>query len=246
MRWLVLVALVACGDPPPQGMRTGFSDKLADGSHATRVRTCTFPVPNQHEQQLVDLRMIERSVLAGRVDEVKTLAYLFAQPPPAWMAPWPEASEHVTAAARSLATSPDLGAACRRTPLLATACAGCHVEAHVAPNLVTPARPSDDVTFASRAAIHRWAIDRLWDGMIGASDSPWQLGLAALAEVPAPDAIGGEDLMLAQHLQRVARDQLGAPASDVASRGEAYGELLASCTGCHVAKRPRLATRAAR
>jgi len=234
MRALVLVALAACGDPPMHGT---LFDPLFDGPHATPVQACTVVVPSRHEQQLVDLRMIERSVLAGRLTETKTLAYLFAQPAEPWMAPWPFAAARVASAARELAKAPDLGAACRRMPRLATACAQCHVDAHVAPNLVTPPPPEDDVTDASRAAIHRWAVDRLWEGMISASDSPWQLGLAALADVPAPDAISGDRLMLAQHLQSLARDQLGAPASDVESRGAAYSTLLASCTSCHVAFR---------
>lgn len=233
MRAVVLVALAACSSPT----RVVIDPPLFDGPHATPVRTRIVAAPSRHELTLVDLRMIERDVLAGRLTEAKTLAYLFAQPAEPWMAPWPHDTARVASAALALATAPDLGAACVRTPMLATACAHCHVAAHVAPNLVTPARPQDDVTDASRAAIHRWAIDRLWDGMIGASDSPWQLGLAALAEIPAPDAISGDRLMLAQHLQSLARDQLGAADSDVESRGAAYGEMLASCTSCHVAYR---------
>src|SRR5580704_9247504 len=118
----IAIALTACGHPVPH---TDPHDRLADGPHATPVRTATVEpdvVERRHGQHIDDLRMIERDLIAGRLDEARTLGYLLAQPPEPWMSPWPFDTAYVEAAALDLVTAPDLEAAYRSEARLAAAC----------------------------------------------------------------------------------------------------------------------------
>ena len=243
------IALTACAHPAPHD---DPHDRLADAPHATPVRSAVVVAPvleRAHAQHIDDLRMIEHDLIAGRLDEAKTLAYLLAQPPEPWMSPWPFDTAYLEAAALDLVTAPDLDAACRSEARIAVACARCHVDAHRLPSVNPPAPPEAGTASGPRAAMHRWAIDRVREGLVAATDSPWRSGLEALAETPPPDARVANEGVLATRLQGLAHAQLEAPPLDLGERGAAYGELLSTCASCHVAlgaARSIVATRAKR
>jgi mono/diheme cytochrome c family protein len=89
-------------------------------------------------------------------------------------------------------------------------------------------------------ARHRWAADRLWEGVVGADDGPWHAGLAVLAAAPLRWPELGDRKELALSLQRLAADARQRSATDtVADRARGYGEMLVICTTCHTAKPTR-------
>lgn len=237
----IAIVLTACGHPVRGADPV---DRLIETRHATPVHTAAA-VPDAlertHGQHIADLRMIERDLIAGRLDDAKTLAYLLAQPSEAWMSPWPFDTAYVEAAALDLVTAADLDAALRSEARLVAACGRCHVDAHRLPSVTTP-EPSEPT--------HGWAIDRVREGVVGATDSPWRSGLEALADArPPPDARVANAGVLATRMQDAARAQLDAPPIDLDERGVAYAALLATCASCHVALgavRPIVATRATR
>ena len=86
----------------------------------------------------------------------------------------------------------------------------------------------------------RWAVERLWDGLMIPSDERWAHGAEALREPPldADDLItlagaNGEEWGRKIHeLGHVARGL-----SDPARRSEIYSQILAACVHCHSASR---------
>ena len=180
-----------------------------------------------------DLRMIERRLIAGQLDEAVTLAHLLARPASdPGVAAWGPEVRQVADAANALAAAPSLDEACRRAPRVSAACAGCHLRTGAAPVfLPPPPAPLDRPTRDARMARHLWATDRLWEAMVGGSDPAWRAGLAVLAATPLPFA-ERDPSRFARRLQDLARDELS-PATAAADRAAAYGELLVTCTGCH-------------
>ncbi len=236
----IAIALTACRHPAP---RIDPDDRLAEAPHATPVHVAEAPaLERTHGQHFDDLRMIERDLIAGRLDEAKTLGYLLVQPPEPWMSPWPFDTAYVEAAALDLVTAPDLDAAYRSEARLVAACARCHLDAHRLPSVST--LPPPDTSHGS-------AIDRVREGLIEATDSPWRSGLEALAETPPPPDVRVANAgVLATRLQDAARAQLEAPPVDLDDRSAAYGALLSTCASCHVtlgaADRAIVATRVKR
>ena len=84
--------------------------------------------------------------------------------------------------ARELSVATKLDQAVRREAQLVAACAGCHDAANVVPDVGTPpAEPREGSTVESRMDRHRWAADRLWDGVMTNDDGAWKAGLDVLA-----------------------------------------------------------------
>ena len=83
-------------------------------------------------------------------------------------------------------------------------------------------------------ARHAWAVDRLWEGMIGGGDHRWELGVAALGDTPLPFSPRSDAPILAARLQRLAKRahamRMGETLDD---RMRTYGEILVTCAACH-------------
>lgn len=175
-----------------------------------------------------DLFMIERELIAGRLREAKALAYLLARPAETWVAPWPPEARDVVQASLAVAAARNLDEALQRVPAIGAACARCHAESHQAPDLA-PVPPQPDPR-APDAAAHRWAIDRVREGVIRGSDASWRRGLKALAAMPPPVAQVADEHAIAARLRALAGTEVDA---DVADRSAVWGDLLVTCTGCH-------------
>jgi hypothetical protein len=79
---------------------------------------------------------------------------------------------------------------------------------------------------------HLWAMDRMWEALIGGSDEAWRIGAEALA-TQSPDeefGLGGASAALAEALHDQARD---ARQLTAAARPAAYADLVKVCAGCH-------------
>jgi len=79
--------------------------------------------------------------------------------------------------------------------------------------------PGVDFTSESHIRRHRWAADRVWDGVVGSSELQWRAGL----EMFTRDIAG----------YRVHEVATRALASAPDERAEMYRELLVSCMACH-------------
>jgi cytochrome c553 len=186
------------------------------------------------------LRAIEMLLVHGKLDDARALARAIA------IAPDESGSEVVAKRvvvvrerAEALASAPTVDEGCRRAAKLAAACADCHVDSGVLPEFANPPSvPPDLDTVKARMARHRWATDRLWEGVVGDNDETWRAGLDVLAATPLPwSKISAEREALAHRLQQLADDARKTQATDqLRDRANAYGEILVTCAACHTAR----------
>jgi hypothetical protein len=185
-----------------------------------------------------DLRMVQRLLVAGKLDDGRSLAYLLTRPTAdAGLTRWDEQSRRVSAAARELTRTPNVNEALRQLARVAVECAGCHVAARSTPTFASPPPPADRPTPEARMARHAWAAERLWEAILGADDARWRGGLTVLADAPLPPDVLSDTGKFGRDLQAYARTQLdthGSPSLE--TRGIAYGEILVLCAGCHASR----------
>ncbi|HEU4731886.1 MAG TPA: hypothetical protein VFT22_28520, partial [Kofleriaceae bacterium] len=113
------------------------------------------------------VRAIDRLLLRGNLEDTRALARSIAESPAApELTAWQAEINVVRQRAAALAAAPSIDEACRREAQLAAACASCHVETRIQPEFdVTPPVPPDLDTIQARMARHRWAADRMWEGL---------------------------------------------------------------------------------
>jgi mono/diheme cytochrome c family protein len=181
-------------------------------------------------------RAIDRLLVRGDLDNARALAASMANitPPPA-LETWARQTSLVRDRAAALASATSVDDACRRAARVGEACAACHVDAGARLAFdAYPAAPADDPTIDARMARHRWAVDRLWEGMIGNADKPWQAGLGVLAVTPLPfSPAAGDRVALAAGLQRLVRQAKEQNLTTPSQRAQVYGEILVTCAACH-------------
>jgi len=182
---------------------------------------------------------IQGAVIAGSLDDTREPAtwLLEHQSPAGLPARWEEYVTAMRGAARDLLNAEDLGSAAGATSRLGLACGSCHVSNNVTVEFDEDKRPSDKEDSRSHMRRHRWAADRMWEGIIGPSNASWSRGANLLFESPMnPKGLGaeaGDDSVLGM-ARRV--HQLAANAttvSDPAERANIYAEFLANCATCH-------------
>ncbi len=189
------------------------------------------------------LRAIEMLLVHGKLDEARSLARAIAIAPD-------ESGSQVVAKrvtivrdrAEALASAANIDEACRREARLAAACADCHVDSGVLPEFANPPPvPPDLDTVKGRMARHRWATDRLWEGVVGDNDETWRAGLDVLAATPLPwSKISADREALAHRLQQLADEARRTQATDqLRDRAREYGDILVTCAACHTAQTAR-------
>lgn len=183
-------------------------------------------------QHFSDLRTVQQMLVAGKLEEAKAFAFLLTRSSPAMRAT-PEGRD-VTLAAGSLASARTLDDAVDHAIRIGGACASCHVRVHKTPLFPVPSRaPRDAPTIAAQMARHEWAVARLWEGYIGASQAHWRAGLYVLATSPLP-RMNIASSGIARTLQQRARRALDrGDAPTIAERAADYADLLDACVSCH-------------
>jgi len=122
---------------------------------------------------------------------------------------------------------------------MARVCGDCH-EANGAEvglgNIGSP--PADNQDVRTQMRRHLWAVNRMWQGLIGPSDSAWTGGseVLAMVRVKASDIARApnEEPQVNYLIKRLR--EIGAAGSEATSRESRsvlYGELLSLCADCH-------------
>lgn len=117
---------------------------------------------------------------------------------------------------------------------MAQACGRCHSAAGATLDLEDPAPPAKGEGVKAEMAVHAWAAEKLWLGMIRPSDQDLQDAVAVIA---APGLTEGADPQVSQaaaELDKGVHDLAAAVQEDVSARGERYGQLLLTCATCHL------------
>lgn len=131
----------------------------------------------------------------------------------------------------------DLRSASTTVARLGLGCGRCHQVQSVTPALpeLTPPEPGE--SFASAMRTHRWATDRMWEGLVGPSSDRWIRGSTMFIVLPGCDETMGASEQAqrdpCQHAQSLARR--GHVARSLEARATIYGRLLTTCAQCHAA-----------
>jgi cytochrome c553 len=184
-----------------------------------------------------EVREIGRALAFGRLDAAREHAAALARTAPdarvgaGELATIRDLAREIAAARRADEAYPALGT-------LATACAACHVRSRARPPGDVVAEPAEDGSPGGRMARHRWAADRLWEGLILPSAGRWDAGLVVLAEVPLPVSAFTDDRAVEAEVtgwgERLRdRARTARRARLAGERAHHVGKLLAACAGCH-------------
>ena len=120
---------------------------------------------------------------------------------------------------------------------MGVACATCHSAVNGGPHINVDMAPPATSDPGRTMVRHVWAVDRLWEGIIGPSDAAWASGAAVLAapglDLGPPGNRPQQADELAEHVPELGR--MAKSARTPSDRAEVYGHLLQTCALCHEA-----------
>lgn len=189
-----------------------------------------------------DVNSIQLALISGNLVLARELAKQvrasFAGPAPEGWGPFIERS---VASAEMLEVTDDLNMAARLAGAMAGTCGDCHRDQGIEVvdhDAVPPPRVDDK--FQDFMVQHRWAADRMWEGIIAPSDAAWSAGAEVLASTELTLEDIGDKLVMTPEiegwLQQIRKDGSAAATSESAeARQELYGSFLAGCASCHSA-----------
>lgn len=191
------------------------------------------------QEHMQRISQIKTAVIRGDLDGLRR--------PAAWLAqhePSPEASIlyvpfilSMRGHASEILEAQDANEAAGDVSVIATDCANCHIASEIVIDFGNAADPPAWSDMESHMQRHQWAIDRLWEGLIGPSDASWSRGIRMLAEAPlhGTEAVwdgsvtGGDEM--ARRVHELGRE--AATALLPHARAAVYGEMLGVCADCH-------------
>lgn len=239
------VAETPAVDKPVAPPKDAAAPKEAGAGDKAGAPKAEFPAHmKDHFSQAVTLRDL---LIVGDLEG--------ARKPAEWLADrdkhgeFPEAwNPHTTKmhiSAKRIATAKSLEEASKEFGQLGNTCAECHVALGAKPGFAETPMPSGAADTRAHMQRHAWGVARLWEGLIGPSEDRWSLGAVLLAEEPLHEDkfLSGEPVSDKARLLSASVHKLGQQASeptDGAARTRIYGELLATCSGCHSEMWPQL------
>ena len=198
-------------------------------------------IADHMHEHLTRISTIKSAIVAGKLEEVRE--------PATWLA------DHETAAslpaefesyviqmrryARDVIEAQDLVSAAESVSKMAKTCGNCHLVNDVNMEFGYDQKPREDledvVTHMQR---HQWAADRLWEGLIGPSDTAWNRGTDMLIDAPLQPS---DVTMATEHVAEIsniarrihALGGIGTQPMTPDARSELYAELLGLCASCH-------------
>jgi cytochrome c553 len=139
--------------------------------------------------------------------------------------------------ARDILDAKDVKSASIAMAAVANDCGRCHRATGTKPDFGFYREPPSWSDLASHMQRHEWAIDRLWEGLMGPSNGSWARGVRMLAEAPlhGTENTWGESQAegdeLAERVHELGIQAVSALTPD--ARADVYGEMIATCAACH-------------
>jgi cytochrome c553 len=183
---------------------------------------------------------IHDAVVMGRLADAKQPAgYLAKHWPDQVLETWIPFVRSLRSTAAEVEHAENLQAAAKGTADLALSCGECHEALDDGPTFDPPPEPPAGDEAAAVMHRHRWATDRLWEGVVQPSTERWMQGIDALQRLPdCQEDPGGEQLTADIEAARAATERVrlqAKDATDLRDRARLYGELLGTCSTCHLA-----------
>lgn len=211
----------------------------SDGAKPTRAAPSALPEVEKvalMERHYRSAIAAHDALVRGDVGAVRTdLGSLAAQPAPAGApASWSPYDARLRAAARDAHNAKDVNEAATALANVVEACGTCHERLGAGPDYHKPPRQAGTSRVETEMLGHRWASERLWEGVTGPWDDAWQRGAAALAKanVFPPDA-GESDALRAQEAALRALGEQALRSHGIHDRSVLYGRMLGTCASCH-------------
>jgi cytochrome c553 len=141
--------------------------------------------------------------------------------------------------ARQVIEAQDLASAAESVSNMAKTCSNCHLVNDIFLEFGYDNRPraylDDVVTHMQR---HQWAVDRLWEGLIGPSDDAWNRGTDMLIDAPLRPSDVTEATAHNGELGKIVRrihalGGIGTVTKSPDARSALYAEILGLCASCH-------------
>lgn len=190
----------------------------------------------EHFGKLVEVR---DALVAGRLEKARPPARALAEHrPEAMPAEWLPFILHMREAAHVVAEAESLERAASGTGALARSCGACHdaLDAQIQWIETSPPPAAEDA--AAKMRKHRWAADRLWEGVTLPSEEAWLRGVEAFVDLPecSLDPTQEVDRVRIDRIreQTAALEDEARRAQDLDTRATVYGRLLATCGACHL------------
>ena len=199
-------------------------------------------VDHMHEH-LDRITSIKTSIIMGNLDGVRESAKSLAEHEVWSSLPdnYEAFVEPMRSYAREVVAAPDFQTAADAVSGMAITCSGCHQANKVALKFDVEMKPEEWGETKMHMQRHQWAVDRMWEGLMGPSDEAWSYGTNMLVDIPlhpydvAGDAVDMEDTIaidvIAQRLHTLGGQ--GAYTHEPAERQKMYGEVLSICADCH-------------
>jgi hypothetical protein len=242
---MIVVSMVTVGcRPTPAPERTG-SDTIAGSASpaadfAEKIRTVQLHM----HIRFAAAHRLEQAIAFGDLDRARGEAKIIMETTEPDIIPiWQPYLDHVRDAAYQVSVSTNLIAAAKTSAILGHQCAQCHTSVKAKITLPAERAPTDGVRLATNMASHQWATARMWEGLMMPSTERWNQGATVLAKAPLAIVAEGDlpaDQAVGDDVSRVrllAGRALKAESMD--DRTNVYGELLATCAGCHATIRDR-------
>lgn len=185
---------------------------------------------------------LQRAIARGHLDQARALARWLLEHEEKPGEGWQPFLSELRAAAREVASAPDLPTAGRLAGRLGRACSRCHEDRGAVVSFTWTPAPDDEPTLRAQMERHQWAAARLWEGLVGPSNEMWSQGATVLAgtRLDRPATARADDATLGALVAQVRELATRAgQLSDHDARGKLYGELLSTCASCHQLARPR-------
>jgi cytochrome c553 len=183
------------------------------------------------------VRELEEAVIRGDLEGAKAAAQWIAEHQETTGLPAGTESyvKATTNASRAVAASASLGNAGVAAAFAVAACGECHAAAKVTPKMPEVSVPQALPSTAALMLAHKHAVDLMYRGMIGPSDTLWKQGAEALKGSPLTDKdltkVSKEIVASEKRVRELAGR--AAQAVDAGSRIAIYGELVGGCASCH-------------
>lgn len=180
--------------------------------------------------------VIKTAIVQGDLEEAKKLAGALTRESDEQPKEWEPYTTALREAATKLTQANTLERAAIELGNLGAVCGDCHKALKSGPKFeVLTERAADEIPHMRR---HEWAINMMWDGLVGPSTERWDLGTAAFPKSPltakslekteAP-AEGLAELEAAAHELA----QIAARAETQQKRASDFGSVLSTCAACH-------------
>lgn len=211
-------------------------------SVATRKQVTT-PTPKAHmREHLAQADQLLHAIQHGELEAAREAAAWLAehQMTSRLSSAWQPHVEAMQNAAREARDAKDVNASAVALGRMGEACASCHRE--IAGPKIEASQPPEGSDLKAKMALHAWASQQMWLGLMGPSNEAWVRGAEAMAKADlSPDELfddrspSPELLELEQTAQELASESRGIEVVDALDRrrGELYSKLLYTCSACH-------------